>query len=334
MPDETLLPGGVLALSAAAAGRLIAAGNGDAALLYLQLLRAGRAQAGEEDRAALKWDAARLEEARQALLKAGLAQEGPAPVPAPAPPVEPLPPEYSTADLNRELADKTSLFPGLVAEVERRLGKVLSVADLKTLYTLYDYQALPAEVILLLVSWCIEEHARKYGAGQMPRMSTIRRQGQSWKGRGIDTAEAAEEFLRRRAALNSSEGRLLALVGAAGRRATDRERPYLERWLDWGFDDEVIRLAYERTLFQKQNMNWNYMNSILKSWHEKGFRTPEEIEAGDSRAPARRPNVQPQDPRPSAAPGEAGRRVREDLERMRAFMRQQKAQEGGDGHGV
>lgn len=333
MSDETLLPGGVLALSAAAAGRLIDAGSGDAALLYLQLLRAGRVQAGEADRAALRWDAARMEAAQKTLLQGGLIRAG-APAPAAAPPLEPPPPEYTTADLNRELADGTSLFSGLVAEVERRLGKVLSVADLKTLYTLYDYQALPAEVILLLISWCIEEHVRKYGPGQLPRMSTIRRQGQAWKSRGIDTAEAAEEFLRRRAALDTSEGRLLALVGITGRRATDRERPYLERWLEWGFGDEVIRLAYERTLFQKQNMNWNYMNSILKSWQGKGLRTLAEIEARDSRAPARVQSAQPQDPRPSAAPGEAERRVREDLDRMRAFMRQQKAQEGGDGHGV
>ena len=49
-----------------------------------------------------------------------------------------------------------------VRELERRLGRVLSTADLKLLYTIYDYLALPAEVVLLLTTWCIEETERKY----------------------------------------------------------------------------------------------------------------------------------------------------------------------------
>ena len=36
-------------------------------------------------------------------------------------------------------------------EVERRLGKKLSANDLRSLYTLYDHLALPAEVVLMLV---------------------------------------------------------------------------------------------------------------------------------------------------------------------------------------
>ena len=327
MSDASLLPGGILALSAQAADRLVSAGDGDAALLYLRLLREGLDRPGEEARTALRWDLARLDRAAQALVKLELLRPGTAP-PPPPPAAPEAPPEYTAADIARELEDSSSLFPGLVAEVQRRLGKILSTADLKTLYTLYDYLALPAEVLLLLVSWCAEEHQRKYGPGRMPRLSTVSRQGFAWKRRGIDTVEAAEDFLRRQAAFRADEGRLLALVGITGRSATAQERPYLEGWLDMGFGEEAIRMAYERTLFQKQRMNWNYMNSILKSWHQKGLHTPEEIAAGDSRrqAPAA---AQPQDPRPSAAPGEAERRVREDLERMRAFMRQQKEEEHG-----
>ena len=327
MSDASLLPGGILALSAQAADRLVSAGDGDAALLYLRLLREGLDRPGEEARTALRWDLARLDRAAQALVKLELLRPGTAP-PPPAPAAPEEPPEYTAADIARELEDSSSLFPGLVAEVQRRLGKILSTADLKTLYTLYDYLALPAEVLLLLVSWCTEEHQRKYGPGRMPRLSAISRRGFAWKRRGIDTVEAAEGFLRRQAAFRADEGRLLALVGVTGRNATAQERPYLEGWLEMGFGEEAIRMAYERTLFQKQRMNWNYMNSILKSWHQKGLHTPEEIAAGDSRRPSPA-GAQPRDTRPSAAPGEAERRVREDLERMRAFMRQQKEEEHG-----
>lgn len=40
--------------------------------------------------------------------------------------------------------------------------------DLKSLYTIYDYLALPAEVILMLAHWCAAEAERKLGPGRRP----------------------------------------------------------------------------------------------------------------------------------------------------------------------
>ena len=56
-----LLPNDILSLSAQAAKRLISAGNGDGALLYLALLDCGGD--GARARKALKWDSRRLEDA-------------------------------------------------------------------------------------------------------------------------------------------------------------------------------------------------------------------------------------------------------------------------------
>ena len=222
------------------------------------------------------------------------------------------------------MEDTASPFPALVGEVQRRLGKILSTADLKMLYTLYDYLALPAEVIMLLVSWCIEEMERKYGPGRRPRMPQIRKEGFAWRRLGLDTAEAAEAHLRRQAALRTRTAQVLPLLDIRGREPVEAERKYIESWLDMGFEDGAIRLAYERTVLQKQSMNWRYMNSILKSWHQKGLHTVAAIQAGDSGRP------RPTAPQPAPAPpGEAERRVREDLERMREYMRRQQDGEGG-----
>ena len=235
------------------------------------------------------------------------------------------PPEYTAADITRELEDGASSFPGLVNEVQRRLGKILSTSDLKSLYTLYDYLALPAEVICLLVSWCVEEFQRKYGPGRKPRMSQIQKEGFVWRRLGVDTAQAAEAHLKKQALYRSREGEILRLLDQPPRPLVEKERKKVAAWTDMGFADEVLRLAYEKTVYKKQKMDWDYMNGILCGWHRKNLHTLAEVEAGDRQ---RRPAPQPAMQGRPAAPGEADQRVREDLERMREFLRRQQETEG------
>ena len=286
------MPGSILSMPAAAAERLIRLDSGDAALLYLYLLGHGNA-------AGLNWPRERLQGALDLLSAQGMAGAEAAP-PPPAPPVqEALPPEYTTQDVTAALQEAGSTFSALADEVERRLGKRLSANDLKILLTLYDHLALPGEVILMLVTWCIEETERKYGPGRRPFLSQVRKEGFAWSRQGIDTVEAAEAHLKK------------------------LERTYIAAWQDMGFDNEALRLAYEKTVMKKQSMDWGYMNGILRRWHEKGLHTVAAIQAGDglrrNRGGAPTQGRTPQ-------PGEE-RRVREDMERMRRLMEQMKREE-------
>ena len=304
----TFLPGEVLAMSAQAADRLLKLDSGDAALVYLCLLRHGSAKG-------LKWTDPRLQAALDQLRKQGMAPE-PAVEEAP-------PPDYSTQDIAQALEDQSSTFPALAGEVERRLGKRLSSSDLKSLYTLYDHLALPAEVILMLVGWCIEEVSRKYGSGRRPFLSQIKREGFAWARRGVDTMERAEDHIARLTRLHSREAEVLRLLDISPRPLVQREKDYIAVWDEMGFDDESIRMAYERTVLKKQSMDWGYMNGILRRWHEKGLHTAAAVRTGD------------RDPRPVQAgagnkrPPSAGQdqRAREDMERMRRLMEQMKQEE-------
>lgn len=273
------LPGGVVSMSAENAEKLLGLGQGDGALLYLALLRYGGDLS--QARSVLGWTPGRLDGAYAALLGAGLVGPAPAEPDRPAPPAEA--PEYVTRDVLAALEGDPA-FAALQSQVERLLGSLLSPADLKTLYFIYDYLALPPEVILLCGAWCVEEMERKYGPGRRPRLSQIKKTAQRWRDRGVDTLEGAEEYLRRQNALRAREAGLLPLVGIQDRAPLDKEREYLDTWLDWGFPPESIQLAYQKTMMKKQSMSWPYMNSILKSWHNKGLHTPQEIEAGDRAA--------------------------------------------------
>ncbi len=313
---QAFLPGEVLAMTGQAVDRLLKLDSGDAALLYLQLLRRGGT-----DR--LNWTDARLQNALEQLRSQGLApSELPAPPEPPAPEVPP--PEYTTEDVTQALADKASIFPALSDEVERRLGKRLSASDLKGLYTLYDHLALPAEVILMLVGWCVEEVSRKYGPGRKPFLSQIKREGFVWARRGIDTMERAEEHIAKLTHLRGRESEVLRLLDISPRPLVQREKDYIAAWDEMGFDNEAIRMAYERTVLKKQSMDWSYMNGVLRHWHEKGLRTAAAIRAGDRDPRPVRAGGQKAPPPPPAAQEQ---RAREDMERVRRLMEQMR-QEG------
>ena len=315
MPQTAMFPGQALAMTGQAADRLLKLDSGDAALLYLHLLRRGGLEG-------LGWPEGRLAGALEQLRPLGLAPNAPPPPAAvPPPPPEAPPPDYATADISRALEDAGSTFPPLADEVERQLGKKLSTQDLKTLYTLYDHLALPAEVILMLVGWCAEEMERKYGPGRKPTMALLRREGFLWARKEVDTLERAEEHIRRLTRLRGRESQVLRLLDIEPRPLVERERSYIAAWDSMGFDDSAIRLAYEKTVLKKQSMNWSYMNAILCRWHEKGLHTAAAVQAGD------------RDPKPTQAERrqvpdpDQERRTRENMERTRRLMEQMKQEE-------
>lgn len=327
--QSLFFPGGVLALSSLAADRLLQKGDPDAALLYLQFLRLGESDR-ERARRALKWTEDRVYQAWSVL--EGLKLVDPASILSKPEKLESnTPPEYTAADLTQEMEREGSPFPFLLQEVENALGKKLSSSDLKLLLTIYDYYSMPAEVILILLQHCIREAERKYGPGRRPTVNQIRREALCWLKAGADTVESADAYLKRLDKLKERENRLLPLLGIQGRTAVESERKYLTCWIDWGFPDEAISIAYDRTLLRKGCMNWAYLNSILKHWHAAGLHTPEQIELGDSRRKSVVPTQATGPVAPPQATAAAEARARDDMERMRRFLDAEKRKAGENG---
>lgn len=280
MAKDLLFPGNILSLHRKAAEKLMKEGNGDAALLYL-CLAAGR------DSGALPWGPQRVEDAQNALVQMGLIHSD-----TPVQPQRPVkleddrPPEYTTQDITLALQNGGG-FQALVPAVEKLLGKVLSPADLKILYTMFDYLALPPEVILTLTGWCVEQ-AKKKGPGRKPTLVQIRREAYKWQKAGVDTLEAADAHLHRLSRLNSRGTQIIQLLFGESRAPVPKEAEFLDRWIQLGFSDELLLLAKDRTIYHLQEFKWTYMNGILNRWHQQGLTTVEAVEADERKA--RRPN--------------------------------------------
>ncbi len=210
MAKDLLCPE-VSSLSTGPLEELLKAGNGDAALLYL-CLTAG------QNSGALPWGPDRVEAAQNTLLRLGLISSD---TPGSAPPAGKAggrrPPDYTTQDIAQAFQNDGG-FKALVPAVEQMLGKVLSPADLKILYTLFDFLALPPEVILTLTGWCVEQ-AKQKGPSHKPTLTQIRREAYKWQKAGIDTLEAADAHLHRLSRRNRRGRRFSSSSsGRAGRR--------------------------------------------------------------------------------------------------------------------
>lgn len=268
--------GSVLALSSQAAFRLLEGDNGDAALLYLHLLC-------HPNTLPKQWNEARLHHAKSALADYGMLPTQIAEQPAaPLLPEDNSPPEYTMGDVHMTMTQEGGQFPFLVKQVELALGAPLNTNDLKILLTLHDHLSLPIEVILLLVSWCVDETERKYGVGKRPKLSTIRKEGFVWARLDILTLDRADDHIQKRMLYNTRETKILQLFQLKPRPLVTKEREYVTAWDTMGFGDDVLVLAYETTVSSLGNFKWAYCNGILKKWHEKNLHTLAEIKAGDS----------------------------------------------------
>ena len=251
--------------------KLLSAASADAALLYIFLTSGNRP---EEAGACLKMNDSRLQCAGATLRQLGLWQEERAVHIAAG-----ERPSYSEQDVLRAM-DTDVDFRGLYGEVQRLLGRSLNTEELKILLSFVRYLGLPGDVISVLVCYC-KERARQRGSSRNPSLRTIEKEAYSWAEQGIDSVEAAAAFISAQNIRNSRLRRLMDQLQIRGRSLTAAEEKYALRWLEMGFDDDVISMAYERTCLNTGGLNWAYMNKILQRWQEQGLRTAEAIQSGD-----------------------------------------------------
>ena len=273
-----------IVLPAQQADRLIGRGDGDAALLYLCLLRAERGVTAQELQRKLKWSQLRLHAAETALQELGLIDRPPEQKP-PEPAQER--PVYTADDLT-DLLTGDAGFRMLVPQTEEKLGKRLKTADLQILAGLYDDLGLPADVIYLLVCHCVARSEERYGPGRRPTLRQIEKEGYHWAQRGLFDQESASQYLRDWNVRRSAMSRYMQVLGLGDRRPVESEERYIADWMDKGFPPETVALAYDKTVFYKKELNWRYLNGILRRWHENGWHTEEEVRQGDSRKPSKR----------------------------------------------
>ena len=248
------------------ADKVLACADGDSALLYLYTLRHGAAAEADAAMRALGLTRARYERALFTLTSLTVAGQ-------PEEPKKESAPRYTTAEL-RGARSEDHRFSAICDEVELLLKKPLGDGQLRTLFTIYNYLGLPAEVIIELVGFL----KREMGA---VTVSDIKKEAYRWADMGLYTAEDAQKYLSLRETERPLTEALFAAMGTAPREPKPVERRLISYAAAHAFPPEAMELAVARTKRTLKKFSVDYVRRILESWDGKGIHTVSEITAAE-----------------------------------------------------
>ena len=263
--------------------KLLRAGDGDAALLYLYVLKTHGHSTPDEAAAALDRTKGSIASAMAVLSRLGLikldyGEAGPPPEMQRDAVPEPSPDEvrrYTLEEMKRELMDG-SPFSAVVDETQRSLGKILSPDELLRLFGIYDALRLPPEVIMLLITHCIAESRRSDG-GRAPSLRYIEKAAYTWEREGVLTLDKAERYIKDLDIRRSVSGEIKNALQIRDREFSATEKKYVDGWIEMGFAADAVAVAYDITVVYTGKLTWKYIDGIMKNWHNRGIHTRQEI---------------------------------------------------------
>jgi DnaD/phage-associated family protein len=165
----------------------------------------------------------------------------------------------SIIEADRSLAD-------MFAVSQEILGKTISGRDMETIYWFYSDLKMPAEVILLLLEYCVSKGKN--------RMSYIEKVAVSWTEMGLTTAENVALYLESEEQKTGFLYSIRKIMGIADRSLSQIEEKYLTKWHDeLLMSEEMIALAYEYCIIQTAKLSFPYMDKIITRWSKEGITT-------------------------------------------------------------
>lgn len=125
------------------------------------------------------------------------------------------------------------------------------------------------EVMIALFQYCYNRSAlhRNY----------IQTVAEAWFKSNVKTFSDLDSLFEKQEKLNALYKSISKKLGYT-RPLTEYEKGYIEKWtIEYAFDLNIIEIALKKTT-AKTNPNFDYLDKLLSDWHDRGFKTVEEIE--------------------------------------------------------
>ena len=170
--------------------------------------------------------------------------------------------------------ESTDELKWLVSETERLFGRFLNQSEVSSLVTMFDYAGLAADIIVMLIEYCISI--------DKANMRFIEKTAYSWADKGIDTHKAVEDHINSLITERNNEYLIKSALEIHDRNLTTKQKEFVSIWLEkWNFSIEMIKLAYEMCIDNTAKLSFPYINKILSNWYEKGIKMPDAVESNE-----------------------------------------------------
>ncbi|MBQ3023292.1 MAG: DnaD domain protein [Clostridia bacterium] len=188
--------------------------------------------------------------------------------------------ETSKTTSIKEISKTMGINPKMketVRMAEQLLKKPLTQREITSLYTFMQEYSMTQEMVLVLLEYCVTLDKTNF--------SYIEKVAHGWNEQGVTTLREATKVLNR---LTKEMNMIKKCKKTFGldREFSQTEKNYISHWVsELSMSEAMIKNAYERTITNTGKLSMPYMNTILKSWFEKGIKTVSQI-AEKETAPA------------------------------------------------
>ncbi len=151
------------------------------------------------------------------------------------------------------------------------VGKPLTVADVKTIYYMWDVLHFSADLIDYLIQYCVDRGKKDFR--YMEKVAV------NWANEGITTPKQAQKFATK------YDKSVYTIMNALGKSTspTAKELEFIQRWTNtYGFALDIITEACERTVLTTDRNRFEYAEGILSNWKKADVRQKADIAAVDA----------------------------------------------------
>lgn len=185
--------------------------------------------------------------------------------------VKTSPSKPSSAEIAARLEESPEIGH-LFNEAQIKLGRTIGYDGQCTLLLIHDHYGLPAEVIFMMIDYCVS-----IGKSNNSYLEAV---GKDWGTREIDTLDKAAEQITILRSTNAVWKEFSAYAGISNPRPTIKQTEFIRRWTsEYKFSSDMIILAYEEMANHTTKLSMPYIDKVLANWYSKGFKKPEDIKA-------------------------------------------------------
>lgn len=172
----------------------------------------------------------------------------------------------------KDIEKAMGINPGMketIAMAEQLLKKPLSRREITSIYSFMQEYSMTQEMVIVLLEYCatMEKTSFPY----------IEKVAEGWHQSGVKTLEDATKVLNKLLKEIRMQKKCKKIFGL-DRELSQTEQGYIARWVsDLSMSEAMIKTAYEKTVTNTGKISMPYMNSILKSWFDKGIKTVSQI---------------------------------------------------------